>query len=85
MARAYPRFLFSNPKNTKSKGPFIIHTLPPQVICKVIPLKNRDFTLDYLDCFDSAYNGEISEVMNAMKGWLFNQLDTAEIYFDQLL
>lgn len=35
MARQYPRFLFSNPTNTKSKGPFVIHTLEPRLIFKV--------------------------------------------------
>src|ERR1700744_995911 len=34
MARKYPRFLLSNPNNTKSDGPFIIHTLEPQFIVK---------------------------------------------------
>lgn len=35
MAREYPRFLFSDPRNTKSKGPFIIHTLFPRAIFKI--------------------------------------------------
>jgi len=34
MARKYPRFLLSNPANTKSTGPFVIHTLSPQFIAK---------------------------------------------------
>ena len=28
MGRNYPRFLYSNPTNTKSPGPFIVHLLP---------------------------------------------------------
>jgi hypothetical protein len=35
MARDYPRFLYSNPQNTKSKGPFIVHTLFPRAIIKI--------------------------------------------------
>ncbi len=35
MARKYPRFLFSNPTYTKSKGPFVIYTLYPRTIFKV--------------------------------------------------
>lgn len=35
MARQYPRFLFSNPSNSKSKGPFIVHTLNPVMIIQV--------------------------------------------------
>lgn len=34
MARKYPRFLLSNPANTKSTGPFVIHTLEPRFIAK---------------------------------------------------
>lgn len=34
MSRGYPRFLFSNPSDTKDAGPFIIHTLEPQFIVK---------------------------------------------------
>jgi hypothetical protein len=35
MARNYPRFLYSNPQNTKSEGPFIVHTIFPRSIFKV--------------------------------------------------
>ena len=34
MAKKFPRFLISDPTNVKEKGPFIIHTLEPQFICK---------------------------------------------------
>jgi hypothetical protein len=42
MARNYPRFLYSNPENTKSKGPFIVHTLEPRVILKICTQKEYD-------------------------------------------
>jgi hypothetical protein len=32
MARKYPKFLWSNPSNTKSSGPFIVHTQHPRFI-----------------------------------------------------
>lgn len=35
MARQYPRFLFSDPQNTRSKGPFVIHTLDPRLLFKL--------------------------------------------------
>jgi len=35
MARTYPRFLFSNPQNTKSKGPFLNHTIFPRMLCRL--------------------------------------------------
>lgn len=50
MSREYPRFLFSNPKNTKSKGPFIIHTLEPELIMKIsdhVPDKNK-YPISYI-------------------------------------
>lgn len=37
MAREYPRFLFSNPTNTKSQGPFVVHTLEPICIFRITP------------------------------------------------
>jgi hypothetical protein len=43
MAREYPRFLFSNPQNTKSKGPFVIHCLQPRLIFKVHPADLSDY------------------------------------------
>ena len=33
--RPYPRFLFSNPKNVKSDGAFVVHLLHPRAIFKV--------------------------------------------------
>ncbi len=35
MARGYPRFLYSNPQNTKSEGPFIVHTLYPKAVFRI--------------------------------------------------
>lgn len=46
MARKYPKFLWSNPSNTKSSGPFIIHTLYPRFIAKPIMDDQRNL----LDC-----------------------------------
>lgn len=37
MSRLHPRFLFSNPSNTKSPGPFIVQLLEPCFICRLIP------------------------------------------------
>lgn len=49
MKREYPRFLFSYPKDTKSKGPFVVHTLYPKAL----------FRIDFLD---GSYLPEIIEV-----------------------
>lgn len=56
MARNYPRFLFSNPINTKTTGPFIVHTLFPRGIFRINYLpeeKNKfAFSVAELDWFD---------------------------------
>lgn len=36
MARYFPRFLYSNPQNSKSTGPFIVHLLEPRIVFKVV-------------------------------------------------
>ena len=35
MARRYPKFLFSDPQNGKTPGPFVIHLLEPRLVFKV--------------------------------------------------
>lgn len=44
MARSYPRFVFSNQQNTKNKGPFVIHSLFPRLVCK---LHHRNGPIEY--------------------------------------
>lgn len=68
MARAYPRFLYSSPQNTKSKGPFVVHLLSPRMICKV-----TNGCLVFLEAFDEASPEEVSAVLDEMVGWMMNQ------------
>lgn len=35
MARHFPKFLYSAPTNTKSIGPFVVHTLNPYLLCRI--------------------------------------------------
>lgn len=66
MAKKFPRFLISDPTNVKTKGPFIIHTLDPQFICRPEFDKKRhvvDCTL--LEMFSD--KGSISEAYDIMK------------------
>lgn len=82
MARNYPRFLFSNPKNTKSEGPFCVHLLSPKVICKVSYDVNQDIgslTLEPLEFFDSCSDHTADKVLLDMKEWLFSQILTRQI------
>ena len=58
MARQYPRFLYANPLNTKSKGHFIVHTISPKVLMKVHIIddqydhykKTRPYPLIFSEC-----------------------------------
>lgn len=43
MKRGYPRFLYSDPKNSTSKGPFITHTIFPKAIFRVDDLGTPPF------------------------------------------
>lgn len=93
MARQFPTYIFSNPKNTKNKGPFIIHTIFPKCICKVHdttdPLYNSDkypitlhygrFGIEVLECWDIASNEEFDELTRRINNWLWKQIEIGEI------
>lgn len=66
MSREYPRFIYSDP--------YIVHLLPPKMICKIIPDKKEYFTIDILEVFDKdARPDEIKGVIKAMRKWAINK------------
>ena len=74
MAKQFPRFLISNATNTKTKGPFIIHTLPPSFICKPTFDEKRNIKdLQAVEMFcesDKSFrNAKAHEVLEKMKEW----------------
>jgi hypothetical protein len=69
MARQYPRFLFSNPKDTKSPGPFIVHTLEPQLIAVVTFAEDGGHFVDAVEVFKPATKEKIDQVLYAMHDW----------------
>lgn len=89
MARGYPRFLISAPKHTKDKGPFIVHLLEPQFICRVVDRTKEDitllknyyinlsgWTLELLKVFTkSADEKKVHFAMYDMVKWAANQKD----------
>lgn len=80
MAREYPRFLFSNPTNTKSPGPFIIHTLKPSCIFRVKKFAFNDFALESLDFLcDGRMPDEILPIKEQAKKWLTSQIISGDI------
>lgn len=73
MAREYPRFLFSNPQNTKSEGPFVIHLLEPRLVFKVVDQ-------DTLICLDIVYDTNQAEKISAdALRWLTYKIKIGEI------
>lgn len=91
MSREYPRFLFSNPHNTKSKGPFIIHTLDPMFIVKVTrtPLYAEnlqtitDGTINFTFFEHHTPSKKLSEITDAMYKWLYAQIKMGEIVIEK--
>lgn len=84
MKRISPRFLFSDPQNTKSKGPFVIHTLDPVFIVKVSrcpnykdhdeprSTNNGKYILFFVDQ-NIEYSEKLEEATEAMFKWIESQ------------
>jgi hypothetical protein len=92
MAREYPRFLFSDPQNTKSTGPFVIHCLEPRLIFRVFKSNNEAFETDgkpwtvkngiaiiLLTDENWGKDNRISEVIEAAKQWTVSQIKSGAI------
>jgi hypothetical protein len=88
MSRNYPRFLLSDPLHTKSKGPFIIHTLQPQLIAKVTIGEDGYHWIDALEVFSPVPKTEVDNVVCAMHDWYTGQrmknAKLKEDYFDRM-
>lgn len=93
MSREYPRFIFSNPKNTKSKGPFIVHLLKPRFICRLVNDNKEDihllktyyknisgWTIELLELFDDATSQKVSDIMDDMLVWASKQNEIVDSY-----
>lgn len=70
MARKYPRFLLSNPTNTKSEGPFIVHTIFPKGILKIDEFTQK---LAFIDVWDECTHDEQMHVEREADKWLHYQ------------
>jgi len=69
MAREYPRFIYSNTQNTKSKGPFVVHLLEPRFLARIYNTKNsptiqNDCIVEVLEVFsENADMDKISKIL----------------------
>ena len=87
MARGYPRFLFSNPQNVKTPGPFVVHCLEPRFIVRVDTCPNYDkgdmtHNGKYILFFPDGYperNQKLYDATDALYKWLDNQIAAGEI------
>jgi hypothetical protein len=79
----YPRFIFADPQDTKSKGPFIINTFHPQLIAKVSFAEDGGHYVDPLEVFAYADNETISSVVGQMHTWYtYQRMKTANLSND---
>lgn len=63
MAREYPRFLVTKEMgNTKSKGPFLIHTLTPRFIAKILKNASGYFYLEFIELWEPDPNGILKDI-----------------------
>ena len=70
MGRKYPRFLYCDAINTKSEGPFIIHTLSPKFICQPeFDKKRRLISVQIVDNWDSATFSERYTIQEEISKW----------------
>jgi hypothetical protein len=71
MARKYPRFLLANPSNTKSSGPFIIHTLEPRFISTPKFDEQRNLIhSSLLEAWTTDYDiMEVHKIMHELPQW----------------
>ena len=81
MPRSYPQYLYSNPQNTKSKGPFIVHTIPPRFIVQVTKF-NGSCNYDKITWWDEEPEGEIiTRIVKNVESWFDAQVKSGEIKF----
>jgi hypothetical protein len=93
MSKQFPRFLFSNPQNTKSEGPFVISTFHPIIICQVYKSNNPEFEpalmpkyrnvyarfLDVLDTNLPYTSEDIQSSAYAIAKWVYFQVESGFI------
>ncbi|MDB5012824.1 MAG: hypothetical protein JWQ25_1026 [Daejeonella sp.] len=68
MARKYPKFLWSNPTNIKSEGPFIVHTQKPRFLAKPYFDNQRNLhSISVLEMWDEDYEPFDSKVLEVQQ------------------
>ena len=82
MARGYPRFLFSDPQNTKSEGPFLVQLIFPKKLYRVHWLQGwPGFFLEEIQEYaeEIGTKASVNSVRSA-ESWLSSQLKNGAIF-----
>lgn len=73
MSRQYPKFIYSKVTNAKSNGEFIVATLKPRLIAKVL-MANGRAEMMLLEKFDSCNDEEMATQLQLMKKWYVHSI-----------
>lgn len=77
MSRQYPKFIYSKVTNAKSNGEFIVATLKPRILAKVL-ITNGRAELMLLEKFDVCTEEDLATQMQLMKKWYVHSIFTKE-------
>lgn len=78
MARGYPRFLFSDPQNVTTPGPFVVHTLYPRFIATIyLSTEPREYLIECWDDINTSQ--ELDSAVDRMRSWITAQINSGEI------
>ena len=78
MPREYPRFLYSNPQNTKSEGPFVVHCFPPQLLCK-ISVHEGKVKAELVEVWNKTFKASILGIVRDAQKWAQAQVNEGVI------
>ncbi len=73
MARQFPTYIHHIETEAKSKGEFIIRTIEPKFIVKVIHNEGK-YSFDFLEFWDSTDEKKITEVSEHLHNWYRNRI-----------
>jgi ABC-type sulfate transport system substrate-binding protein len=73
MSRQYPKFIYSKVTNAENNGEFIVATLKPRLIAKVL-MNNGRAEMMLLEKFDSCNDEEMATQLQLMKKWYVHSI-----------
>jgi len=77
MPRQYPKYIYSKVTNATSNGEFVVATLKPRLLAKVL-ITNGRAELMLLEKFDVCTEEDLAMQMQLMKKWYVHSIFTKE-------